>query len=400
MSIYHMSKRRIIQLTVITILGIIVFRFFIFPPKVYDSSKTPFILRVRLKRSVDTFTLYSKGKCRVTDAEKGAVLARAFSFDGPREVSPAKSGMKFGQELFPSGDIRISPLRGKLLVVDGRPYRGEIDVQKKDKGFRIINRVKLEDYLKGVLPREVYHFWPFATLKAQAIASRSFAAHQALLRKNQDYDLTADTFSQVYGGQASERWRTTKAVESTAGEVLEYDGKVLPAYFHSCCGGHTQNAANLWSQHEDPLRGVKCSWCRWSPYFRWRVRIPTKTILEKLKEKGYSFREIDDIRSGPRDNSKRVEYVRIRSQNNWFEVSTEDFRAALGRRLLKSSNFKIKKYPYYYLFSGYGWGHGVGMCQWGSFGLGFRRWDYERILRHYYPGTEIVNLSEVLRKER
>ncbi|MFQ5952476.1 MAG: SpoIID/LytB domain-containing protein [Candidatus Omnitrophota bacterium] len=284
------------------------------------------------------------------------------------------------------------------VIVNGREYRGDAEVIKKDSGFDVINRVELEDYLKGVLPREVHYLWPFGVLKAQAIASRSFAVYQALSRKNREYDLTADASSQVYGGKDSERWRTTKAVEATRGRVLEYKGKAFPAYFHSCCGGRTEDASRLWNEDLKPLKGVKCYWCRWSPRFRWMTRIPTKEILKKLKSKNYDIKRIDDIRAGKRDPSGRLEYVSVKSGGKWLEIKTSKFRSAIGRKTLRSANFRVKKYPFFYLFSGHGWGHGVGMCQWGAFGLSLRWWSPERILAHYYPGTKIVRLSEVTGK--
>jgi len=146
----------------------------------------------------------------------------------------------------------------------------------------------------------------------------------------------------------------------------------------------------------EPLKGRKCEYCKFSPYFRWRIKIPTKTILEKLIEKGYQIRRIDNIKLSKRDESGRVEYVSIRSWNKWFEIDTNDFRNAVGKRLLKSSNFNIKKYPFFYVFSGYGWGHGVGMCQWGAFGMGIRWKKTQTILEYYYPGTSIGNLKEII----
>jgi stage II sporulation protein D len=125
------------------------------------------------------------------------------------------------------------------------------------------------------------------------------------------------------------------------------------------------------------------------------VRVPTKTIVEKLEGKGYQIKRIDDIREGVRDSSGRLEYVRIRSRNKWFEISTGHFRSAISKRVLKSSNFNVKKYPTFYLFSGYGWGHGVGMCQWGAFGLAIRWKNAEWILNHYYPGAKIADLHEL-----
>ena len=173
---------------------------------------------------------------------------------------------------------------------------------------------------------------------------------------------------------------------------------MFPAYFHACCGGRTEDASEIWGESPAPLKGVRCKWCRWSPYFRWRVRLSAKTVQENLEKKGYVLERVDDIRDGEKDESDRLKYVSIKAKNKWFEILIEDFRSAIGRNVLKSSNFRVKKYPFFYLFSGYGWGHGVGMCQWGAFGLAVRRKSAVWILGHYYPGAHIVDLNDVVRK--
>jgi stage II sporulation protein D len=404
-----MLKRKIIQVSIVLVLGLVIFKFLFVSLKPYSAKEQPFIVRVRIEHNASELKLKTGEKgCEVRDAETGDVLGKKIMIPGVTKVLPAGDGIDLGGRVFKARRIRISPLGRNSLILNGVIYRGEMDIAITDKGLDAINRVKLEDYLKGVVPQEVHRFWPFAVIKAQAIVSRSFAVYQVLRRKDKEYDLTADTFSQVYGGQSSERWRTTRAVEATRGRVLEYGGKILPAYFHSCCGGHTQDASRIWGESPEysgtgqgpgALRGVKCPWCRWTPHFRWQVRVSTHAILERLNNKGYQIDKIDDIREGRRDKSGRLEYVRIKSRNKWFEITIEDFRAAIGGKVLRSANFRIKKYPLFYLFSGYGWGHGVGMCQWGAFGLGLRRWSAKRILEHYYPGAEIVDLSNVLKEQ-
>jgi stage II sporulation protein D len=390
-----MLSNKIVRLSIVFATLIIALVAFLGPWKLKGGKEEPFIVRVRVAHDAEVMTLASNGGCQIGEIETGNILAKDITVPNGTEISIVSGGIKFGDKIFFTDAIRVTPLRGADIKLNGTLYRGEMDVIRTGRGFDAVNRVELEDYLKGVLPKEMHHFWPFGALKAQAIASRSFAVYRAEQRKGKYYDLTADTFSQVYGGQSSEKWRTNRAVHATRGKVLEYDGKILPAYFHSCCGGRTENMAQVWGEELEPLKGVKCSWCRWSPYFRWQVRVPTKTIVEKLEGKGYQIKRIDDIREGVRDSSGRLEYVRIRSRNKWFEISTGHFRSAISKRVLKSSNFNVKKYPTFYLFSGYGWGHGVGMCQWGAFGLAIRWKNAEWILNHYYPGAKIADLHEL-----
>ncbi|MCK4851615.1 MAG: SpoIID/LytB domain-containing protein [Candidatus Omnitrophica bacterium] len=356
----------------------------------------PFIVRIRVVHNAEKIRLSADAPCRVRDAATGGLLGDGIEMKASAGISPYEGGIKLDDTEFPAGRLRVSVPGGEALTLDGTAYRGEMDIIRTRGGLDAVNRVELEDYLKGVLPCEVNHLWPFAALKAQAIVSRTFAVSQVLLRRRRDYDMTDDTFFQVYGGKTSEKWRTTLAVEKTKNKVLEYNGRIFPAYFHSCCGGHTEDASRLWNEGIPPLKGVRCAWCRWSPYFRWQARVPARVMIRKFKDAGYDIRRVDDIRPGARDISGRLEYLRIRSGNKWFEIKGSDFSRLIGSRVIRSTNLRIKKYPFFYYFSGYGWGHGVGMCQWGAFGLALRWWSAERIVKHYYPGSRIVDLREVI----
>ncbi len=355
----------------------------------------PFMVRVRLAHNARQLKLGAQDPILVEDANTGEVFEARLAPGKGKLISPVKDGVSLAGKVLPASSISIIPSSDSGIELNGTVYRGEIDIINTGKRLDAVNRVDMEDYLKGVVPREMNSLWPFEALKAQAIASRSFAVYEALRREKKDYDLTADTFSQVYGGMSAEKRRASKAVEATGGKVLGYKGKVLPAYFHSCCGGHTEDASAIWGKGIPPLEGVKCPWCRWSPYFRWQVKISTRSVLNMLNARGYHIKSIDDIEPGTRDGSGRLEQVSIRSGNKWIEMNTGDLRAVLGRSAIKSANFHVRRYPTFYLFSGYGWGHGVGMCQWGAFGLAFRWKSAEWILGHYYPGARIVELGEV-----
>jgi len=387
-----MPNKRLVQIALICIAAIGVFRFFYIPFKSAHRGDRECIVRVRILKASKNPVIKAKKRCDIYDVSSGRVLAKNMKIFDRVEIRSAHKKILIGNKKFNSRAIRVSPRANAALEVDGILYRGCMDIIKTGGAFSVINRVKIEDYLLGVLPREVNYLWPFEMMKTQAIASRSYAVYESMRRKKEDYDLTNDTFSQMYGGKSDEKWRTTRAVKATEGEVLEYKGKVFPAYYHSSCGGHTQNIANVWGGELEPLRGVKCRWCRWTPYYRWQVKIPVEKLAKKLKEAGYPTLTVEMIKEGSRDETGRLEYVMVKSNSRWFEIEMEDFRSAVGRKSLKSANFRVKKYPFFYLFSGYGWGHGVGMCQWGAFGMSLRRYKCEKILEMYYPGTKIVKL--------
>lgn len=389
-----MQSKKVFQTALIIILALVAVKFFMIPLKMQLEHEAPFMVRVRLAHDAKSLDISSRSACKITDLEKNRVLDKRMALPEGTKAFASVTGIKVGDKDFSSSRIRVSA-RGRGITLNGKPYRGQIDIVKTDDAFQAVNTIEMEDYLKGVVSQEMNRFWPFETLKAQAIASRSYAAYRVLNNKNKDYDLTNDTFSQVYGGRSSERWRTSKAVEATKGKVLEYNGKLLPAYFHSCCGGYTEDARRMWGEDIKPLRGVRCPWCRWSPHFRWQVKVPTQTIEEKLTGGGYPVKRVDDIRIGPYDKSRRPDYIRVKADNKWLEIKTGSFCSIIGRKTLRSEKFKVKKYPLFYVFSGYGWGHGVGLCQWGAFGLGVRRWNEEKILRYYYPDTKITDIKEV-----
>jgi stage II sporulation protein D len=393
-----MNKKQIISIFLALFTAGFFVLFFFTPFKVSFRPEGTFPVRVRIAAKVKEASISSIKECDISRADTGKVVHARIPLPEGTQMIFSKEKIIIGNHAFFEKRLRISPVLESGVNINGILYRGEIDISRKADGVDIINRLELEDYLKGVIPREVSHFWPMAVLRAQAIASRSFAVFEVSRRKSKDHDLTADTFSQVYGGRSAEKWRSNLAVEYTRGRVLEYRGSILPGYFHSCCGGHTEDISLVWGGKSiEPLRGVRSKWCRWSPHFRWSVRVPNETLLEKLNASGYYFESIDDMREGTRDPSKRLEYVRVKSKNKWFDIPINDFLGSVGRATLKSANFRIKRYPFFYSFSGYGWGHGVGMCQWCAFTLSLRRWNEKRILDHFYPRANVVELRELFR---
>ncbi|MFH1836673.1 MAG: SpoIID/LytB domain-containing protein [Candidatus Omnitrophota bacterium] len=377
--------------------GILFLRFFLVPFKDRLYRQEPFMLRVRLVQEKDKLELSAGSICTIKEAGTEKVLLKKINIGKNARITPYGGEIKLNEEKFRVAGIEIIPRKKDSLSLEGIDYRGSIKIFNNGGKLDAINIVELEDYLKGVLPREMNRFWPFSAMKAQAIASRSFAVNKALKREDQEYDLRADAFSQVYGGKSSERWRTSRVVTATKGKVLVYDEKIVPAYFHSCCGGYTRKVSDAWEGNEKPLKRVKCSWCGLSPHFRWRMKISTKDIIEKLDKKGYSIESIDNIVAGPRDPSNRLKYLRIKAGDKWFEIKVNEFRSIMGNSVMKSSNFHVKRYLRFYIFSGYGWGHGVGMCQWGAFGLALKGKSEDKILNIYYPGAKIRVLNTVIK---
>ena len=239
--------------------------------------------------------------------------------------------------------------------------------------------------------------WPMEALKTQAVAARTYAMYRKKIRKHKEFDVTNDTFSQVYGGRSAERYRTNLAVKKTRGEILSFNGEVLSAYYHSTCGGVTLSSNDVWQEEIlIPLRGAKCNYCYNSPHYKWKRNFHLQDIQEKLNAEGYQAGTIKDIRVDKRTKEGLVQILKITGRNGEVvKVSGKEFRGILGPNLIKSSRYRIKMKGYYCDIIGRGWGHGVGMCQWGTRGMAKQRYNYKTILNYYYPGAKIVRLENL-----
>lgn len=272
-------------------------------------------------------------------------------------------------------------------------FRGYIDVVLKNKNFIILNVVPLEEYVRGILYHELPTNppAPLEAMKAQAVVSRTYAMYKIEESKGQDFDVTSDIYSQVYGGKSAERFRSNIAVIKTRGEILKYKGKVLPSYFHSTCAGHTEDVRELWNQDLPPLYGVKCDYCKLAPLYNWKKNFRSSDIQEKLNAKGYHLEAIANIKILEKNKSGRIRNLEITSRNGKKIIITgKKFREIIGPNELKSNKYDIEMKGYFFDVIGQGWGHGVGMCQWGAFYMAHDRFNYKEILTYYYPGAELV----------
>jgi len=313
-------------------------------------------------------------------------------------IKPTYSGLLIGEEELKIYGIRIKADSVADIYINGRRFRGEMDIIRTEHlKLTAINRLDIEDYISGVLYHEVSHWWPMEALKVQAIASRTFAIYKSQESAGKDYDLRNDIYSQVYGGKTSEKFRTNRAVEQTAGKVLLYNGKILPAYFHATCGGHTEDASLLWNVDIPPLKGRPCKYCRKSPHFNWTRKIRLVDIEKQLNKNGYKVKDIRNIRVSSRDGSGRIKTVSIIDSLGTEKIPSNKFRLAVGPNLIRSANFTVQIKDGTAIFRGKGWGHGVGMCQWGACYMAKDRFKAEDILKFYYPGTKIVELKDIIK---
>ncbi len=307
------------------------------------------------------------------------------------KVSGYKSGIIFSGHYLAARDIFVKLNNpNELIEINGRKFKGGLEIIKRDNGaVSVINYLPLEDYVKGISIRETSHYWPMAALKAEAVAFRTFALYRAEQFKNKEWDVTDDVYSQVYGGQEAERYRITEAVDKTKGEALYYNGKILPAFYHSTCAGATEDALVLWNVNLAPLKGVVCGFCKDSPHFSWKTTVAKDKIKELLKKQGRKIDKLEEIVVSGREISGRIINLNIVTVEKDIEISAKDFRNLIGPDIIRSTNFKISLNNGDLIFDGLGWGHGVGLCQWGAYFMAKTGADYLKILKYYYPGSRL-----------
>jgi stage II sporulation protein D len=292
-------------------------------------------------------------------------------------------------------DCIVRKLRCKangVVRVNGKGFRDVIEILPFEKGLLVINELPMEDYLGGIINSEISSQWPIEAVKAQAVVARSYAIFQKEARKDMPYQLESTVMDQAYDGYDGEDSRAVRGVKETAGEVLTYHGKVIQAFFHSSCGGHTEASDKVWSVALPYLKGVTCKYCLVSPSVRWEKTIPLKKLEALLRKSGYSLRCICGIIPLSRDESGRIGTMSIIYSGGSLNIPAVDFRKIVGYGVVRSTDFDVRISGENAVFSGKGYGHGVGLCQWGAEKRAEEGFSYREILSYYYPGTTLEKL--------
>lgn len=367
----------------------------------------------------------------------------------------------------------------EMIIIDGKPFRGYM-------GFKIIessklisiNYVELEKYLYGVVPNEISASWGMESLKAQAVAARTYAVSCISPNASYGYDMDDNQNSQVYRGYSSEKKSTTEAVDETKGEMIYYNDKLIKAFYHSTSGGSTENSENVWMDKLPYLVGVEDEFSdrSGSPYNEWQKSYQKNEIIKKLNDDGHDVNELYGIEISKVSKNNRVMECIFLTDNGEIVYYKEQARLLLG---LMSSWFKIENGSVFYFtneftydnnkdsekdsvpskggildsiteeeqeaketnestdtvikldsgsvtgkyvitangtqkltqdkisvisskgvsvletnssdynFQGRGWGHGIGMSQYGAKQMAAEGYTYNEILEHYYTGVII-----------
>lgn len=327
----------------------------------------------------------------VTDAEAGTPLVR---LDGDGEVSlvATQDGLALRRAGDPEQNARRVLVQGARAVrVDNGVYFGRIEIGSdpaNSERLFVVNRLPLRTYLLGVVGSEMAASWPQEALKAQAVAARTYAMRRRAdnRARRRPYDLSATILSQVYRGAERIGPRVIEAVRATWGEVLGYEHGLVDAVFHSTCGGTTKSSKSAFGGDLPYLVARPCAWCRGSPTYRWIKEFARNEASERLREAGLIGGELRGLSRSEKDPTVRAEAKTTRA------LAPKAVRQALGSTDVPSDRFVVRTDEERVIVKGRGFGHGVGMCQWGARGQALAGRSYREILAHYYPNARIFRL--------
>lgn len=341
---------------------------------------------------------YSKGTCRL---KSGQLLTIKASPTGLILEGLDRRVISSFVKLIPdkgAGCIKLFPQN----MAEIGSYRGWVEIRPRSGRILAVNHIDIEDYLRSVLPSEMPPDWSAQALAAQAIVARSYACASKGRHASEGFDICGLTHCQLYRGMNCEHPQTDAAVRSTAGLMLMHNGKLVPAPYHSTCGGKTTDG--LYSGHKpepflapvkDSYKGKVC--CFDSPHYTWKGVTSPENIREALRMDGIRIDAlISDAKIADTDKSGRAVTIKLVGDKT-FSVSGYNLMMAVGRHVgynrIRSTLFTIRKSGTKLVFTGRGLGHGMGMCQWGARGMAKEGCTYKEILKHYYPKCSIIKVT-------
>ncbi|NLY66095.1 MAG: SpoIID/LytB domain-containing protein [Tissierellia bacterium] len=346
-------------------------------------------------------------------------------------------------------DLLIKSRKENIIKVEEMYYRGYIMFNTSGDKLCIINYLDIEEYLYGVVPREMGSSFHMEALKAQAIASRTYAMRNLNKHISDGYNLCDTVHCQVYGGYNVESPKTSEAVDKTKGMIITYNGRPIDAAFHSNSGGHTDDAKEIWGGDAPYLTGRVDEFSKSFPNSSWKLNLTSEEIGSKLKNNGINVGKVLDLIILDTTPAGRVSEIVIVGTTGKKIISGNEFRTIIGGDTLKSTLFTVDKENKFdneikiysidkyenkknvalnnigiidkdgnilkadkinyiitdrgiehvnldtianivnFTIYGKGYGHGLGMSQWGAEGMALNGYNYEEILKYYYKGVDI-----------
>jgi stage II sporulation protein D len=365
-------------------------------------------IRVGVRAGVEQAVIAAPGGVSVRGAAVGENVALIRSLPSATFLASAHAGrirlLETGDEL---ERALVEPADASAeLAVDATPYRGVMEVLPAEEArISVVNVVSLEAYLRGVVPNELSPeaFPQLEAQKAQAVAARSYVLAHLGDYSSRGYDVCASAACQVYRGSASEHPLTDRAVAETRGKVATWRGRPIHAFYTSTCGGHTEEGTAVFEDDAPYLRGVACATERARADevlmgTEWEVRLRPDEVARAVARYGSVGRVLDLVPTKVGVSGRVVE-LRVVGSLGELDLRGQRVRLGLG---LRESLFVLHRESApqgdveRFVFTGKGWGHGVGLCQVGASGMARAGAKFEDILKHYYTGVAVTSLATPL----
>jgi len=322
------------------------------------------------------------GACpRCPGSSRRATLVRATVGGDGVEINGARAS---GFRLHSDRPIRLN----------GREYTPPLEVVRNGEGLVVVNELPLEDYLVGVLRAEASEKWPLEALRAQAVVARTYAAYHRTIAGSKPYHIIASTAHQQFFGRVPPASPVWGAVRETTGQVLLWEGDVFPAFYHTESGGYTEDPRTVFAARNMPaLKPVRCEFSVGSPHYYWALDVRLTDLAEILRRHEVGVGSVIAVDVSERTPSLRASVVTVHGTRSSVRLRGNDFRRMIGYDTFKSTLFAVAVDTQLARFSGRGYGHGVGMCQWGAKGMAEQGHTARQILEFYYPGTTLGTLD-------
>jgi stage II sporulation protein D len=379
------------------------------------------IVRVRLYEEVGSVSIAGGDTLQFSLSTSPGPRALSVTPNADLPLSLSQNGWSLGGANLGVGILTLQNGYQGSLRVNRTAYRGQLRFVPLGGGrFDVINDLAIDDYLKGVVPSEMYHNWHPEAFKAQAVVARTYALYEVHTEGlSRSWDVYDDQRSQVYGGISAETSQTSQAVEMTSGIVLTYgpgDGKIFKAYFSSCCGGVSQAAADAFpgDPYIMPLsEQYRGACCNASKYFNWGPITLSKAELTRRFHLWAQHQSQLEGRAIPELNMAEIYRLDVQAVNRYgrpnrvlltdtrgtqYSMAAEEMRDAANtdansNSTLPSSFCKINGDPNsdsVTFYDGHGYGHGVGMCQWCAQAEALAGEPFQQILLSAYPSAKLV----------
>lgn len=351
-------------------------------------------LRVAIEDGVNQVTVGSSTRALVRDGtgkDLGEIAAMNAFVAQPQAGTVVMDRWKAGQ-------LWIEPTGEGYVYIGDRWYRGRTLVVPTSKGLAAVNYVNLEQYLYSVVGGEMSASWPLEALKAQAVAARSYVLYRRENASNDVFDVGDTTTWQVYRGITDEAASTQQAVNATSGQVLIHKNQIIEAVFHAASGGHTENVENVWLNPLPYLKGVP-DFDKGTPGFEWTEQFSREELSGLITGVG----NIISMQPEQTTPQGRIISMRVVGDTGARTLSGDTLRDILNLRSTKfqvlpqyaesTSKAKVDNTPIAFKIKGYGFGHGLGLSQWGAYNLALQGRTYDQIVLHYYKNTILAKIQ-------